>query len=82
MIFLHQDPRPLFVLGVGLKEIPLKWERDRGGKWQSKDRERQRAGYKERRRLWVTGHVKIMFPGILYKSPQLYRDKIRGFQQQ
>lgn len=82
MIFLHQDPRPLVVLGVRLKEIPLKWEGDRGGKRQCKDGERQRDGYKERQRLQVTEGVKIMFPGILYQSPQLCKDKIHIFQQQ
>lgn len=51
MIFLHQDPRLLLVLAVGLKEMPLECEGDKGGKRQSKDGERQRAGYKERLRL-------------------------------
>lgn len=66
MIFLHQDLRLLVVLGVGLQEIPLKWEGGKGGKRQSKDGERHRAGYKERLRLQVSEHVKIVFPGILY----------------
>lgn len=71
MMFLQQDPRLLVFLGVGLKEIPLKWEGDKGGKSQSKDGERQRAGYKERLRLQITEHVKVMFLSILYKPPRL-----------